>query len=337
VTVLVLLFLLSPFLLFFGDSLLSVYKAYKKNGVSAAKIQLAELRKINMAEFIFFSGSGVVGFLFFYFIILSDIQEAGSFRIWLFKDFFGVVIAVFVIGVIVVVIEGGSKIFDHGCEKIGSWRKEREIKRESEIKGKEKEVLMRKNKGEVEVIRESQKMPASSGDPFADLHNELYNLMQRNDQNALVARIASIKKTMDAGTFERNINAWLRKYRSGIEAMDAVLEAERKKGELKRIGLEQKLEQAKMEADIEECLTRAERAKVEREKLRESPPRQKSKTEQIKEAVNLEIVTFMEKIKKGVSKTEARRDLEKRFSRDEVEAIMEAAERELSEEKYRHL
>lgn len=214
------------------------------------------------------------------------------------------------------------------------------------IKGIKKELSVwagKSSEGEIDVMRREYGSVAS-GDPFADLHNELYNLLQRNDQNSLVARLGSLKKSMDAGTFERNVDAWIRKYEAGTKAMNAILEAERKKGELKRMGLEQKLEKAKMEADIEEHLTRAERAKVERERLREKPPaqpeppKQKSKREQIEEAVNNEITAFMAKVKKGVSVIEAKRDLKKRgFSLDEVEVIVEAADRELSEDKYRHL
>lgn len=354
--ILITLFFLTPFLLYFAFYISDIYKV-NKSGLPGAETQVKASRKVDKGTILIFSVSGIVTFLWVYFVIFRDIRDAGSFGQWVINDVFSVVVFAALLGVIGVVgfvgFMGGGMALDYGNKKMGGWKERKEkTKKEREIKMRDKEVLMKKDKSEIEkrssgsfeVMRESQRAPAMSGDPFADLHDELYNLMQRNDRNALVARIASIKKTMDTGTFERNINSWVRKYKAGTEAMDAILETERKKGELKRMGLEQKLEQARMEADVEEHITRAERAKVEREKLRESPPkppeppRQKSKQEQVEESVNLEIMTFMAKVKKGVSVLEAKRDLERRgFSLDEVEVIVEAADRELSEDKYRHL
>lgn len=100
------------------------------------------------------------------------------------------------------------------------------------------------------------------GSPLADLYKELGDIVASGDRSLLTQRLAALKRSMDATTFEKNIGAWLRKFNATVEVVESMNRAERTRMDHDFMPLERQKREAELMADIEHHKAREAEARM---------------------------------------------------------------------------
>lgn len=124
-------------------------------------------------------------------------------------------------------------------------------------------------KEEVTISTDDSKPTKQEGNPLADLYAELGEILKRDDRNLLLQRLAGLKRSMDATTYEKNIAAWLRKFKAAAQIMEAMNKADRLKMDHDFMSLEKQKKEAEFKADIEHHKAREAEAKMRQRMAKE--------------------------------------------------------------------
>jgi hypothetical protein len=125
-----------------------------------------------------------------------------------------------------------------------------------------KENATPKNENEPKSKAGESPPPAPQGSPLEALYKELGEIMMVNNSSLLEQRLTALRRSMDATTYEKNVGAWLRKFKAGIEVMETMNKAERLNMDHEFMPLEREKKEAELKADIEHHKAREAEARM---------------------------------------------------------------------------